>query len=55
MATLIISSEEMEDIMKIVKYFEDFVFLMKGDTQTISKWKSSSRNMLEEKKTIWAG
>ena len=33
--TLIISNEEMEYIMKVVKYLEDFGLLIKGITQTV--------------------
>ena len=32
---VIISNEEMEDIMKIIKYLEDSGLLIKGITQTI--------------------
>ena len=35
MTTLIVSSKEMRDIMKIVKALEDFVILLKGITKTI--------------------
>ena len=34
-ATLIISNEEMNDIMKIVKSFEELGLLLKGDSETI--------------------
>ena len=34
-ATLIISKEETEDIMKIVKSFEDSSLLLKGVSETI--------------------
>ena len=33
--TLIISNEEMNDIMKIVQALEDFIILLKGVTKTI--------------------
>ena len=35
MITLIISTEEMDDIMKIVKYLEDAGLLIKGVSKTI--------------------
>ena len=34
-ATLIISNDEMENIMKILKSLEDFGFLLKGVSETI--------------------
>ena len=33
--TLIISNKEMNDIMKIIKYLEEFGFLIKGVSETI--------------------
>ena len=33
--TLIISNEQMEDIMKIIKYIKEFGFLIKGVGETI--------------------
>ena len=33
--TLIISNEEMEDIMKIIKYLEDSVLFLKGVSETV--------------------
>ena len=35
-ATLIISNEEMNDIMKIVPALKDSIILLKGDTKTIT-------------------
>ena len=35
MITLIISNEEMGDIMKVIKSFEECGLLLKGDSQTI--------------------
>ena len=35
MATLIISNEEMDDIMKIVKYLEDSSLLIKSVSETV--------------------
>ena len=35
MTTLIIPNDEMEDIIKIVKYLENFGLLLKGVTETI--------------------
>ena len=35
--TLIISNEEMEDVMKIVKYLEESGLLIKGIDETITK------------------
>ena len=34
-ATLIISNDEVEDIIKIVKSLEDFALLLKGVTETV--------------------
>ena len=45
--TLIISNEEMEDIMKIVKSLEDSVLLIKGVSETI-------QNEAKEQKTLGA-
>ena len=35
MTTLIISNDEIGDIIKIVKYLEDFGLLLKGVTETV--------------------
>ena len=41
--TLIISNEEMNDIMKIVQALEDSNILLKGVTKTIKKWKKNKK------------
>ena len=41
--TLIISNEEMDDIMKIVKSLEDSALLLKGFTKTIEKEAKAQR------------
>ena len=43
--TLIISNEEMNDIMKIVQALEDFNILLKGVTKTI---KNETKNKKED-------
>ena len=42
-AKLILSNDEIEDIIKIVKYLEDSGLLIKGDTETV-------QNEVEEQK-----
>ena len=42
-ATLIISNEEMNDIMKIVKSFEELGLLLKGDSKRL-KMKPKNKN-----------
>ena len=37
MTTLIISNDEIEDIIKIVKFLEDSGLLLKGVTETVQK------------------
>ena len=45
-ATLIISNNEMEDIIKIVKSLEDSGFLLKGVTETIQNEVKKTRRRI---------
>ena len=45
--TLIITNEEMNDIMKIVQALEDSNILLKGVTKTIKKTKRTKRRIFE--------
>ena len=36
--TLMISNEEIDDIIEIVKFLEDSVFLIKSSSENIKKW-----------------
>ena len=59
--TLIISNEEMNDIMKIVQTLEDSNILLKGVTKTIKRTKGDTLgtsllgNLLSGKGTVRAG
>ena len=44
--TLIISNDEMEDIVKIVKSLEDSGLLLKGVTQNSSKWSKKTKRRI---------
>ena len=44
MAVLIISNEEMGDIMKIIKYLQEFSLLIKGITKTIENEAKKQRS-----------
>ena len=45
--TLIISNKEMNDIMKIIKYLEEFGFLIKGVSETIKNKAKVQKDFLE--------
>ena len=43
MTTLIISNDEMNDIIKIVKYLEDSDLFLKGVTESSSEWSKRTK------------
>ena len=51
--TLIISNEEINDLMKIVQALEYFNILLKGVTKTIEKWNKRAKRRIF-KYVIWA-